>query len=186
MPNHFAMPVLISVLLQGQSTPGGRPTELVIPQQTWETLFFRSINSLAGQLGLSDLRTELLADGDLELRVWRGFGVVSLNGYILRKRDGRWSAYQVSEIPLRLKRSRRVADLAKLWRELVQAGVLTIRDDSEIPRSTIVEDGTCYVVEIRDRRSYRTFMVNNPHIIHSEDGSKMLTVINLLDSRFAG
>src|SRR5215203_3675981 len=78
--------------------------KLIVPNATWEPIFFKSIDERASLANLSSLRVALQKD-DLELRLWNGFGVTALEGFVLRRRSGQWSAIHVDGIHPKLPRA---------------------------------------------------------------------------------
>jgi hypothetical protein len=75
--------------------PDAVPRKLSIPKAIWEPIYFRFIDKVARESGLPSLRVTPVAKGDLELRVWEGFGKSPLQGYVLRKHSGTWSAFVI-------------------------------------------------------------------------------------------
>ena len=66
--------------------------KLIIPKSIWEPIFFKAIDERAGIANLSSLRVELRKN-DLELRLWNGFGLTLLEGFVLRRVSGKWSPF---------------------------------------------------------------------------------------------
>src|SRR6185369_5150782 len=69
-----------------------------IPNASWVRILFettglasKSIDEITSDAGLSKLRSTKLPDGDVEVRVWVGFGVNGVDGLILRKSAQQWS-----------------------------------------------------------------------------------------------
>lgn len=72
--------------------------KLAIPVADWEPIFFRSINERAAAADLKDLRSTVLINDDLEVRVWRGFGVTALTGYVIKREGGQWSGLKLAPL----------------------------------------------------------------------------------------
>ena len=51
---------------------------------------------------LGDLRARPMGPGDVELRLWGGFGLGGTSGVVLRREAGRWSAWRAEFWPCRL------------------------------------------------------------------------------------
>src|SRR5829696_6829160 len=69
-----------------------RPTALrIIRGGAWEPTAFMIIDRHTAAANLPNLRTVLLADDDIEVRVWVGFGIFREDGLILRRAAGQWS-----------------------------------------------------------------------------------------------
>ena len=60
-----------------------------------ENYLHEIVQEWAGKTSQGNLRTTRLAENDLELRIWAGFGLVGTTGAILRRRDGEWSASRI-------------------------------------------------------------------------------------------
>src|SRR5712691_4298825 len=65
--------------------------QLLVPKNTWEPIFFKEINQRARTANLKNLRAGPLPNGDLEVRVWIGFGLTALEGFDLKRSAGYWS-----------------------------------------------------------------------------------------------
>ena len=163
--------------------------------------FFPSIDRLTERMGFAPLRSKELQSGDLELRVWSGFGLGGNTGRIMCKTGDTWSAFIYSESNSVLKKwdaesnsykivepkvvnIKNTTDWSDLFEKLESAGFFDIRDDSEIKHSFGVGDGIGYVVEIAKPGYYRTYMVNNPQILQSDDGDKFLRILSILSEAF--
>src|SRR6185369_12431216 len=71
--------------------------KLIVPKAGWEQIFFEAINERTRIANLRSLRVALPKD-DLELRVWNGFGLTALEGFVLQRRGGKWSAVHLEGI----------------------------------------------------------------------------------------
>ena len=99
----------------------------------WKPFFFREINERARLAKLKDLRTAVLRNNDLELRLWIGFGPVALKGFVLKRRGSTWSAAYLRSINRSVARNDYQKILAGpksgwegLWKRLDDNGVLTL------------------------------------------------------------
>jgi len=174
--------LVIAVIVSACAEQTIRP-RLSIPNATWEPIYFTSIDRAAQHAGLPDLRHQGLPGGDVELRVWEGFGGTRLQAYVLRRRDGSWTATYIREGSGQ--RSRRPAvDVGGIWGQLVDGGLFTIRDDSERRHCAVILDGVGYVVEIANENVYRTYLVSNPESQRSEDGDRLLHLLPILYGAF--
>ncbi len=167
-----------------------RQFKLIVPSATWEPIFFKSINERARVANLSTLRVALPKD-DLELRLWNGFGLTALEGFVLRRRAGRWSAIHLDGIHPRLPREKYEKHLSaptsgwnECWRRLVELGILTLPDVAEIDCSEMDPDGMSYVVEINYEFTYRTYMYDNPAYAKCEQAKSMINIGNLIADEF--
>ena len=112
---------------------------LLIPDASWEPLFFQRVNEHTKEANLPRLRTVLLPYDDIELRIWVGFGINGEDGLILRRSSGQWSAihlHGMSERPPFIQSQKAVAmpksGWETAWTKLVNAGILTLPDASAV------------------------------------------------------
>jgi hypothetical protein len=164
---------------------------LSIPTDGWEPIFFESINGRAGVAGLASLRTVGLPKDDLEVRVWVGFGVSALEGFVLKRAKGRWSATHLEGVHRRLPKSeyQKVLQTPKsgwdaAWQRLVDAGILTLPDASAVGCSAGINDGMSYVVEVNKDKAYRTYMYDNPDHATCVEAEQMLKVVEIIAEEF--
>jgi hypothetical protein len=61
-------------------------------EKDWEPDFFEKINRRAKLSKLGNLRRAALQKDDIELRVWIGFGLIALEGFVIKKSHGQWLA----------------------------------------------------------------------------------------------
>ncbi|HKC64296.1 MAG TPA: hypothetical protein VKB86_11695 [Pyrinomonadaceae bacterium] len=164
---------------------------LEIPDDGWVSIFFESINKRANIAKLSSLRTALPKD-DLEVRVWGGFGLTPLEGFILKRTDGQWSAIHLKGISKKLPPSEYQKNMEapksgweSCWQRLVDAGILTLPDASEVKKCEVLAfDGFSYVVEINMNNTYRTYMYDNPIYAKCDEAKQMLKIGKIIDEEF--
>jgi len=183
--------LLLSIALL-MSVAGGiaqRARTDVIPKDTWVDIYFDEINRVADQAHIKSLRSASIEPGDVEFRLWAGFGLTRLRGYILKRQKGVWSARSIAN---QSDRSSKVVqepaskDWNLIWASLEAGGV---RDIADRPRgfpscSVSVLDGIGYVAEIADTERYRTYLVDNPVAIRSSDGDRFLRLLAVLYHAF--
>ena len=164
--------------------------KLIVPNTTWEPIFFRSINERARLANLSSLRTAL-PENDLELRTWNGFGVTALEAFVLRRSAGQWSAIHLDGIHPKLPREKYQRQLLapksgwnECWRKLLELGIFTLPDAVEIQCSTLVNDGMSYVVEINYELTYRTYLYDNPGYAKCEQAQRMISIGGFIAEQF--
>ena len=153
----------------------------------WKPFFFREINERARLAKLKDLRTAVLRNNDLELRLWIGFGPVALKGFVLKRRGSTWSATYLRSINRSVARNDYQKVLAApksgwegLWKRLNDNGVLTLPGATE----SGVQDGESFVVEIKTGSSYRTYMYNNPEAKGSSEGRNIIEIVQTIWDEF--
>jgi hypothetical protein len=159
----------------------------IVPAATWVEPFFEMIDQVGARMKLKPLRSTGIRPGNLELRVWEGFGSGPFRGFIVRRVGGAWSAQSLLMRPPSKPRFVKIAksgDWASAWDRLESAGLEEIKDDSEIPHCTIVTAGVRFVVEIAKAGYYRTYMVDNPQGMRSPDGDRFLRLLPILYEAF--
>jgi hypothetical protein len=194
--------LLLLILLLGATTnvaqsPKSEPVKfqqgkfkLIVPNARWEPIFFQPINERANLANLSTLRVALPKD-DLELRIWNGFGLTALEGFVLRRKSGQWTAIHLDGIRSKLPKQQYQRRLPapksgwdECWRRLVEMGIFTLPDAAEIECSGLMHDGMSYVVEINHEFTYRTYMYDNPSYAKCEQAQRMISIANFIAEQF--
>ncbi|HEY0765630.1 MAG TPA: hypothetical protein VGD61_24840 [Pyrinomonadaceae bacterium] len=187
--------LLIPFLLMTQQIepPEKRPAnqfKLIVPKSSWEQIFFEEINKRARIAKLQGIRVALPND-DLELRLWNGFGLTALEGFVLRRHAGEWSAIHLEGIRPRLPKLEYQKQLSapksgwnEAWRKLVEMGVATLPDAEEISCSGGALDGMSYVVELNYERTYRTYLYDNPSYAKCQQAKRMIAIGNFIADEF--
>jgi hypothetical protein len=172
-------------------SPTRREFRLNVPKDTWESIFFEAIDERAKLSNLKTLRLAL-PDDDLEVRVWHGFGLTALEGFVLKRTAGRWSAIHLDGITRKVgpAQSQRNLETPKsgwdaCWRRLQDAGILTLPDAAAIGCSAGVLDGMSYVVEYNYEGTYRTYLYDNPDYAKCNEAKRMIQIGNLISEEFA-
>jgi hypothetical protein len=173
------------------SAPVHKELRLDVPKDTWEPIFFKSIDERARIANLKTLRAASLPDDDLEVRVWHGFGLTALEGFVLKRAAGEWSAIHLDGIHSNLPRSEYEKKLQTpkagwefCWRRLEEAGILTLPDASAIACSAMVNDGMSYVVEFNSKGTYRTYLYDNPDYAKCDEAKRMIAIGNIIAEEF--
>ena len=137
--------------------------EVQLPNANWERIFFTAIDRTTTQGKLDELRKTKLRRGDIEVRVWRGFGLGNLEGVILKRTNDDWKAFHVKADDPSEPRQVDVNELhpksgwGPFWNKLTEKGLLTLRDPSEVGCEDVGIDGNGYVVEVNQDKVYRTY-----------------------------
>lgn len=167
-----------------------REFSLVIPQAVWEPIFFKSIDARAKKANLPGLRAPL-AEGDLEVRVWGGFGLTPLEGFRLNHTSSRWSAAYLGSSFSGKHREEYEMGLAQpksgwegAWNRLVGLGILELPDAESAGCSTGINDGYSYVVETNFKRVYRTYLYDNPDFSKCAEAKRMLSIAAAIADEF--
>lgn len=141
------------------------PEQVILPNSRWEPIFFKFIDHVTEKAQIPALRQESLYPGNIEIRIWRGFGLSNLEGVIIKRNGSRWSASHlkadnyidpvemVDVVPLTEPKS----GWESFWKQLNDKKLLELPDASEVNCEISMIDGTSYVVEINQNRIYRTF-----------------------------
>lgn len=181
---------------------GARETEVAreefvrasIPMSRWVPMYFRTINKHAYEAGLPRLGTVLLPDGDLEVRVWVGFGTYGEDALILRRAAGQWSAVYLhgtsvgNHPPPERQEAFAVSPpksgWERAWQKLTDAGITTLPDASEVQCNTPGLDGMSFVVEVNQNRNYRTYRYNNPNPAKCDEAKRMIKIGTIISEEF--
>src|SRR5262249_42765953 len=135
----FAVVITATTFWHLKQPSSNQEVYLIIPKASWEPICFRDINAVAKLSGQTDLTKTKMTDGDVEVRLWRGFGLSPLEGVTIRQVGGQWSAIHVKadnyyepekaeRRELRLPKSGWVT----VWQRLVDEGILSLPEASEI------------------------------------------------------
>ena len=182
------------------------PKTIVIPKDSWEPLFFESINDLTKAANWPRLRDVGVPPGSLEVRFWiNGWG---LQCYRLCRQDGAWTGYYTEQGYNQIKFVRdgngwkQELDYSKnrsfvpvlslkprstwsgLWRSLEKLDILTLPDSRTLSDEKPSIDGVSYIVEINDGAHYRTYFYGNPQDQEWPEANKMVHIARLLRYEF--
>jgi hypothetical protein len=190
---HTASPPSITKQIE-QTPPAVIPTpqrvseEFVANKPVRKPGFWETIDSRTKQAGIQRLREIRLQDDDLEVRLWIGFGVKVLNGFVLKRTNDKWSAYHLSvnyddpkhwrptSVPLR----EPIIGWNKSWLSLVENNILTLPDATSINCEKPMLDGISYVVEIRKGENYRTYSYGNPELNKCAEARSMVAIADII------
>lgn len=157
----------------------------------WEPIYFEGINERARLAKLPELKTFALGDNDLEVRVWIGFGVIPLEGIVIRRTNGTWTAIHLPSIHGGSDPRDSVKILpppdsgwTAMWNRVTEEGILTLPDSSQLSGEVRVLDGESFVVEIKTDGNYRTYLYPNPDQQKWEEAKRMLEIVEILSSEF--
>lgn len=148
--------------------------------------FFEEIDARAKLAKLTRLRRTNLQKDDLELRIWIGFGAVSLEGVVIRRQGNIWSATHLASMGRGQPGASQKVKLTpksgweELWRRLEQTSVLTL------PRygGTRATDGESVVVEVRSGAVYRVSTFDNPELSDTTDAKEIIQILAIVRSEF--
>jgi hypothetical protein len=128
---------------------------------------------------------------DVEVRFWQMAGSFGTDAIVLRRTQGVWSGtyihgfskqpnFKQYEEPIRPPQSGWDAT----WQSLVEAGLFTIVDASQVQCNNLGKDGTIYVGETNMNGTYRTFMYDNPENGECIEAKQLLKLIKVIDEEF--
>jgi hypothetical protein len=158
---------------------------LIIPKDDWEPNYFKEINKRAKSARLPKLRSTVLPKDDLEARVWFGFGTFSLGGFRVKRSAGQWSAAHLDGIhPEQIKLPPPKSGWEACWKRLVDQGLLTLPDSSELKDENRITDGYGYVVEINMNGTYRTYHYMSPAWQKWPESRQMMKLSNIIYEEF--
>lgn len=164
---------------------------VIVPTASWEPIFFKSINSTAKLSSQTDLRTTQLPKGDIEVRIWWGFGLSPLEGVTLRRASDQWSAIHVKADdhyePAKAERrqlSNPKSGWETTWARLVNENVLSLPDASEINCNVGGFNGISNVVEINANNTYRTYMYDMPSELKCAEAKNMMAIADIIFEEF--
>lgn len=191
----FSVGVMIFVLLNRRHAQVGQPSNqevrLIIPHASWEPIFFRSINSLTSLTAQRQLREVSLGKDEHEARVWRGFGLSPLEGISLKYKAGEWSAIHVKADDYYEPKKATREELKPpksgwnaAWQRLVDAGLLSLEDASEVNCGEGGLDGISVVVETNIDSTYRTYMYPNPMLETCSRARQVMKITEIIGEEF--
>lgn len=171
---------------------------VIIPSENWVPIFFeatgaasKSINEVTKEANLPRLRTTLLPNDDLEIRVWIGFGLQGVDGLVLRRSSTRWSGIHLHGMGERppFPSFQQKLEMPKsgweiMWQRLTNAGMLTLPDAAAVECDPGGKDGTSYVVEINMNKTYRTYMYHDPDYAKCNEAKQVLKIGEIIGEEF--
>ena len=173
------------------AAPPPKKLQLNIPKDPWEPIFFRAIDERAKLANLESLRSKAFPNNDLEIRVWHGFGLTLLEGFLLRRTAGEWLAVHLDGVTRKASPAefqKRLGPPKSGWdaflRRLEEAGFFTLPDASAVNCNTFQHDGMSYVVEFNRDGVYRTYMYDNPDYAQCNEAKRMIRIGNIISEEF--
>lgn len=161
------------------------------PQDAWKKIAFAEIDKRARLANLSDLRSTVLPQNDLEARVWVGFGLSAVEGFIIRRDEGRWSAVHLESILKKHPRnnSQEIFQTPKsgwenFWKRIVDEDILTLPDSSGLKNERLIDDGASFVVETNANGIYRTYHYDNPDWQEWKEAKQLIKISNIIAGEF--
>jgi hypothetical protein len=176
----------------------GKRLHLEVPNEIWVRVFFEAadlsskpINELTREAKLPNLRTTLLPENDLEVRIWNGFGAEGkVHGIFLRRSNNKWAVIRLyspgKDLNIQYSETRREARSGSnnAWSRLVSAGILTLQDAPEVECGEIGKDAEAYVIEVNANQTYRTYHSASPETATCEQAKQLLKIVDIIAEEF--
>jgi hypothetical protein len=186
----FATTVFL-VVNRNATSDGTQALQFEIPDSPWEQAFFESLEERTKAVGLPALRTVVLPEDDLEVRFWYE-GLEIISGVVVRRTGQEWSANWIYQREDHLPSSAQMVTLSPprsgwdlAWKNLVNAGILTLPDSPRPQCPTEALDGIGYIVETNVNRKYRTFRYDNPQLMKCAEAKQMLQLQETIRQEFS-
>jgi len=158
-------------------------------ERTPDEIFGRDIDRVSKIARLSPLRSSNLSQGDVEARVWYGFGLVLLEGLAIKRINNQWSAVYLQADQANPRYITKVARIQlpapksgweKCWQRLADAGILTLPSGTEGPDP----DVEAFYVETMTGGSYRNYEYISPEYEQSPNAKRMLAIGDIISDEF--
>ena len=178
---------------QEKAPPNVGQTEIQLKPLTGdrsEPLFPETINERAEAANLPPLKSKDLNGNNLEFRVWVGFGMKPLEGFVIKRADGRWegmfleSMNATTKPPYVRELSSPKSGWNQLWSLPVDSSLLSLPDSSQLKDEIGIRDGTSYVVEVKKDGIYRTYAYLNPDYQRWQEAKQVLRIADILYGEF--
>jgi len=159
------------------------------PERTPDERFARDIDHISKLAGLPHLRSSNLAQGDVEARVWYGFGLILLEGFAIKRTHDQWSGFHLKADgtnPRYIKRVARIQLAApksgweKCWQRFADAAILALPSGTEGPDP----DVEAFYVETMTDGSYRNYEYISPEHEQSPNATRMLAIGDTISEEF--
>jgi hypothetical protein len=186
--------ILILILLVPSCSPGRQesPAESHEPEAQLrpvagdrsEPWFAEVINERAKAANLAPLSSKKLSGSDLEFRVWVGFGKKPLEGFVIERVRGQWKGTFLESNGTTRHLPSPNSGWEGLWFQVVDSGLLTLPDFSQLKDYAPVVDGTSYEVEVKKDGIYRTYAYMNPDYQEWKEAKQLLKIADILYTDF--
>ncbi len=170
---------------------GAQGLHLIIPNAKWEPLFFSSFDEYTKEINLPSLRTVVLPSDDLEVRFWYDGRPYVIDAIIIRRSGRQWTATHLhgtfEDQPFRLKQQTLPAPKSgwkEAWGKLMDAGILTLPDESEVQCYSGALDGVGYVVEVNMNNTYKIYRYDNPQLAECKEAKQMVSIEEIMSDEF--
>ncbi len=134
--------------------------------------------------GLADLRDRAVTGAEMELRLWHGFGLTGVAGFVLSRTGEQWKGHIIAPVGRttcyashELKAD---TDWGRAWQRVQDLGLAALPAIPSRSPTNLVGDGYSYVLEWRDVNRYRAFVYDNPDFFKTADDLRMIAIIKQL------
>lgn len=157
------------------------------PEPVVEAMLSQETDRVSALAGLKSLSSSNWANQDVEVRVWFGFGLFPLEGLVLKRSNGQWSAIHLMADrhykPMKVSRKELPAPNSgweACWQQLADAGLMTLPDGTDPPDPDV--EG--FEVQVRDGASYRSYQYVGPEYSELPAAKQMLRIGDIISSEF--
>jgi hypothetical protein len=160
-----------------------------VSERTPDEFISRDIDRVAKLAGFAPLKTTNQGHGDVEVRVWYGFGLIALEGFVIKRNNNQWSAFHLKADHYSLVYAKRVARLQlaipksgweQCWLQLANGGVLSLPSGTEGPDP----DVEAFYVETMDSGTYRNYEYITPEYSDTPNAKRMLAIGDIISDEF--
>lgn len=163
-----------------------------IPQSNWVPIFFKDIDRRVEQAKFANLRTAVLPENDLEVRLWFGAASRGIDGITIRRNGGVWSSIYLHGWSQSGETAKNYEELMQTprsgwdtaWQRLVDSGLLTLPDASQVDCNVMGRDGIAFIVETNVNRTYRTYLYDDPTYAKCDEAKRLLKLIDIVNQEF--
>ena len=167
------------------------PSPLLAVDYSWKSAMFREINERVRVAGIKGLEDARLSGSDLEVRIWHGFGLILIEGLVIKRVEGKWSALHlagVSSTPPKHNRQT-ITGVPKsgweiCWQRLTNAGMLSLPDATRLGKEPVDPDVLSYVVELNIGGDYRTYHYTYPEANEHNEAKRMIEIGDIISEEF--
>ena len=162
-----------------------------VPDDDWMPSFFTALGERAQIVKLPSLRTTPTMDEKLEMRFWYDARPDIINGLVISRSATGWSAVGIRQVNNRWPSPVIQENLGTpksgwdaLWKQLTEAGILTLPDAQETKCVAEVLDGSGFVVEVIANQKYKTYRYSNPQFADCDEAKRVLSIESILADEF--
>jgi hypothetical protein len=159
------------------------------PERSPDEILSRQIDHVAKLAGLPSLKTSNLAHDDAEARIWYGFGLILLEGFVIKRNHNQWNAFHLKADGNNPRYITKVARIQlpapksgweKCWQRLSDAGILTLPSGTQGPDP----DAEAFYVETMAGGSYRNYEYISPDYSETPNARRMLAIGDIISDEF--